>query len=561
MIILGLNTGDHDAAACLVRDGRLINYVEEERLVRVKHAVGHLPEKAVEYCLADAGISMADVDRIAVPWVDNNEHRANSPGARVAITFDVHDDVALERCPRVQQILQQMDTQPHDIPPVSCVSHHLAHASAAYRCSGYQDAAILVVDGWGDRVATTIASGNAGVISAIQQWPIEDSLGYFYAAVTYYLGMGQFGEGKTMGLAPYGTGLPLFESLINLEDNNFSIRLGLIGDRWDPSDLGPDKVFSAWMRELHRLAALLPAEREAVNGRPPAVLAASAQNMLERSISHLAEMAIRKSGSRNLALGGGVALNCSANGKLGLLPFVDSLFIQPIAHDGGNAIGAALEVAARAGDGQLWKMSSTSLGPHYSDTRIRSALKAGGVSFREVDNISSMAAQRLSEGAIVGWFQGRSEGGPRALGQRSILGNPSTVEQRDRLNKVKRRELWRPIAPAVRIEDVNDIFEDPGSSPFMILAKQIKSSARDAIPGIVHVDGSARPQTVDKRTLPTYWRMLEEFQRLSGASCVMNTSFNDEKEPIVCSPEDAVKTFLSTGMDCLAIGNYEVTQK
>jgi carbamoyltransferase len=365
-----------------------------------------------------------------------------------------------------------------------------------------------------------------------------------------------------MGLAPYGTPRLDFPE-ITVDGSGYRIDLPGRLTRWDPAGTDYKAVIAAWMTSLsERYGPVRPArERGRRTGLEdwPALdvdIAASAQRTLEQTLGHLVRRAVAETGSRHLVVAGGVALNCSANGSLADLDCVDSLFVQPVAGDNGVPIGAALHVAALAGDAPLHRLPSVALGPAYSaDDCARAAAESGAI-VREVPDIAAAGAERLAAGDVVCWFDGAMEGGPRALGQRSIVASPGAARIRDRVNDVKRRARWRPLAPSLLAEDADDLLERGGSAPFMIVADRIRPQWHDRVPGIVHVDGSARPHTVDRSVQPAYWALIAEHKRLTGLPAVINTSFNDEAEPIVCTPGEALATFRRGGADALCLGPY-----
>ncbi|WP_330275854.1 hypothetical protein OG205_09375 [Lentzea sp. NBC_00516] len=554
MLIVGVNTGEHDGAAAAVLDGQVVAFAEQERFSRRKHAVGELPRNSFDYVLAAIGATVDDVDCFVVPWVDNSEYRRLMPGLDPEVTFSARLDVPLANCPRLDAVLAGRYRRR---PRVACVSHHLAHASSAFYPSGLDEAAVLVVDGWGDRVSVSIAHGVERQLNLLRQAPLVDSLGYFYAAASDHLGMGVFGEGKAMGLAAYGEDDLGFDEMFSFDEDIVRLVSRPSGDVWDPTDVSPERVYGHW-REIFSRFRLGPSWDRG-DGLPPGVnFAASVQGTLERSVLRLADIALRVSESRNLCVGGGVALNCSANGKLSRFSGLANLFVQPIAHDAGNAIGSALHIAALLGEPRCGKMRTTALGPEFSDAVLAATLREYGFVPSALDDPAEVVASLLAAGRMVGYFQGRMEGGPRALGQRSILGSAGSVSERDKMNLVKRRAFWRPIAPMLREETAEIVLENLRCAPFMVVADKVTAFAAEFVPAVVHVDGTARPQIVSATTQPMLWAILDRLEKLGGGVAVMNTSFNDELEPIVCTPAEAMRTFMGTSMDALAIGPFVV---
>jgi carbamoyltransferase len=573
MRVLGINMrqldGHHDASACLVDGGRIVAFAEEERFSRRKHAFGQQASYAVSYCLEQAGLTLDDVDYIATPWFETGNAVRGPAGSNPEISFALHPvDYESEHLPDFAlDALSLVLPGARRLPPVVHVSHHLAHAASAYRCALFEESAILVIDGEGDRVSTTIARGANGCIEPIAQFPISSSLGHFYEAVTAFIGFGHTGQGKAMGLAPYGRPVHAFDE-IKLHDEGYEIDLAIDDGRCDPVRGGWRGVGAAWQVHLDRRFGPPNPSRMTIDPdsmRPRDTtrwrqreldIVASAQLVLEKTLCHLASIAVRESGSARLLLAGGVALNCSANGAIRRLPFVEDLFVQPIAGDAGAALGAALEVSAWAGCDVRSDFTDVALGPEFSDDQIVSILRGVGVSFTAPDDICDVVARLLARDKVLGWFQGRMEGGPRALGRRSILAPPQSEELRDRTNDVKRRARWRPLAPAVRVEEAERLLDSLMVSPYMIVSDQVRADIRHAVSGIVHVDGSTRPQTVDRARNAPFWELLTSFQSRVGLPCVINTSFNDEAEPIVCTPYDALRTYFSTDLDALAIGSF-----
>ncbi|TCC36313.1 carbamoyltransferase [Kribbella speibonae] len=567
MRVLGINAiGHHDASVCLVEDGRLVAFAEEERFLRDKHARGQQPLNAVRWCLESRGLTWADIDAIATPWVEEEFGSVAPPGYREDISFSERDlGTAWARWPANLREFAAAAGARDGTMPLFQVSHHLAHAASAYWCSGFDETAILVVDGEGDRVSTTLAYGAAGKLSVLRQFSTVDSLGQFYACLTRFLGLGSFGEGKLMGLAPYGRPVLEFPE-IELDPAGYRLRLDAGVKRWDPVHTTYRTVIDSWIRRFSERFGEPRAARE--RGRPTVLadwsqhdldIAASGQSALEEALVHLAELAMRLSGSRRLATAGGVALNCSANGRLAAIPDLEGFFVQPAAGDDGVPIGAALHVSAICGFSPAGeRMTSVSLGPSFSPDSCTTALSDAGLSYQTPDDISEAAGEHLSRNEVVCWFDGRMEAGPRALGQRSIVASPGARATRDRVNDIKRRARWRPLAPSLRQQDAQMLLDRGGEAPFMIVADRIAAGWRDRIPGVVHVDGSARPHTVDPVLQPAYWSMIDHFQRRTGLPAVINTSFNDEREPIVCSPADAVRTFVRSSADVLCLGPYLV---
>ncbi|MGI5438807.1 carbamoyltransferase family protein [Streptomyces shenzhenensis] len=555
----------HDASACLVIDGRIVAFAEEERFSRRKH---HKDSRscavAAAYCLSEAGITLAEVDEIA-------------------IAFNPTWPEPSDTCTDAELIAELLDPalfDHHRPGQLTVIEHHLAHAASAFHPSGFDEAAVLVVDGSGDGISATLAHGTTSGLKVLRQFPFSQSLGWFYETVAEHLGLGDWtSSGKLMGLAGYGNPNRYQLDFLRPQAGGYHLDLSRWGIR--PDEQVDDQYTN--LRYYRRLKAAyaaaytdlgIPPHRRArsyIGGRivpdsryrpEHADLAATAQDLLEQCLTELAREALTLTGVRRLCIAGGVGLNCSANGRLAALRGVDELFVQPAAGDAGCAIGAALEVAVRRGDLTLpgEPMTTAALGPAFDPGTIRTALTEYGLAFRDHgDDLPTAVAGDLALGRTVGWFQGRMEAGPRALGQRSILADAHHTQTRDHINdRVKHREPWRPLAPVLLQEAAPDLIGTSVPHPFMIVARQATEAARKMIPATVHTDGTLRPQTV-ARDADSYARLLASFAEQTGRpAAVLNTSFNHEAEPIVCTPRDAVATFAAGPLDVLAIGPFLV---
>ncbi len=546
----------HDSSACIARDGEVLFAVAEERLSRVKHDA-RFPALAIRACLDFAGVRADEVDFICQGW----------PRARAAYLHDLScfatgkqpaDSRALLNSTRYFVSMWHQRSGENRFrqifgnslrPRFRLTDHHLAHAVSAYAFSGFDDAAILVIDGRGAWEATSIWHGRDGRLAHVQTIPWPNSLGLFYAQFTQYLGFEPYSdEWKVMGLAPYGKpGVDLSE-FISPDGDPYRVATRLL--------IGKDSAPTAAIEA--RLGPKRAPESE-IGDRYKDV-AFAVQDACEGAMLKLAESAVAKTGCRYLCLAGGVALNSKANGKILRSGLVDKLFVQPAAGDDGVCLGAALAPHLDSGAKlPLRKMRHAYLGPASSDAEIEKALETFKLRYTRVADPSKAAAELLASGKILGWFQGRMEFGPRALGNRSILADPRDPEMTAKVNNaVKFREWWRPFAPSMLAESAADYIESATDSPFMILTAQVKPEMRGVIPAVTHVDGSARPQTVERAANPLYWKLICEFGGLTGVPVVMNTSFNLRGEPIVGTPTDAIRTFFSSGMDALAIGSFLV---
>jgi carbamoyltransferase len=556
VISLGLNYSEmHDSSACIARDGEVLFAVAEERLSRQKHDA-RFPELAIRACLDFAGVQPQQLDHVCLGW----------PPATAALKHDLkcmatgsvprnYVDLVSTLRRNLSFTRQQNGEKPFRarFPATRAtfrfIDHHLAHAISAYAFSGLDNAAVLVLDGRGAWEATSLWHGRDGRLEHIWTIPWPNSLGLFYAQFTQYLGFQPYSdEWKVMGLAPYGEAGINLRDFIVPDDNPYKVSARLLlGQDSSPlsgivSRLGPARVPESQIDTRHKN------------------LAFAVQQSCEDAMLALANAAVAKTGCRNLCLAGGVALNSKANGKIAASGLVDHIFVQPAASDDGVCLGAVLAPYMDNG-GKLpsHKMRHAYLGSASSDEEIERALQTYKLRATRVADPAAAAAQMLANGKILGWFQGRMEFGPRALGARSILADPRDPEMTAKVNNaVKFREWWRPFAPSMLAEVADEYIESATDSPFMILTAQVRPEKRTVIPSVTHVDGSARPQTVERDVNPLYWRLIREFGDRTGVPVVMNTSFNLRGEPIVCTPTDGIRTFFSSGMDALVIGSFVV---
>jgi carbamoyltransferase len=566
--ILGLSGGYyHDAAACLVKDGQIVAFVEEERLTRRKHNMDSKSSCcSAAFCLAKAGIKLEEVEAIAISW---------NPIWPDTATYTEDKDL-------IQEILNPYLFNGYTPHRLEIVEHHLAHAASAFYCSGFKEANILVVDGSGDGMSTSLAYGTSTGIEFIKKYDFTQSLGWFYESITEHIGLGTWhNTGKLMGLAAYGEPKYNFD-FISPTSVGYKIDLSKFGMSLS-SDIKKEygeleyywRLKKTYQKALESFGIKPQLPKLEVDANHLKSLnktefnqlhknvAASAQKKLEDCIIALAEGLISTTNNGFLCLAGGVGLNCSANGKLWNNPLVKSLYIQPASGDNGGAIGAALEISRRRGYLKLpsSSMQTTYLGPSFSNEVIYKALANSGLSFNFENNIEYKTAEALSKGAIVGWFQGAMEGGPRALGNRSILADPRYIENRNYINsEIKTRELWRPLAPSILHSHIQDYVVNIGPCEFMIVAYQASQLAQNKIPATIHIDNTLRPQSVSKATNPLYSSLIEAFEQITGVPVVLNTSFNQNEEPIVCTPLDAIRAFCSIPLDALAIGQFFVTK-
>ncbi|HXJ04217.1 MAG TPA: carbamoyltransferase [Candidatus Acidoferrum sp.] len=577
MNILGINAYHGNASAAIVCDGRLVAAVEEERFNRVKYAAG-FPAHAIRYCLREAGLGLKDIDHVAVP---------RNPYARLGTklfyamrmpSFARERVKVLAKFTGIPQALAQaFEADPARIAAkFHRVEHHQAHLASAFFVSPFERAALLSADGLGDFASTMWGSGDGNRMKFDGAIAFPHSLGLFYSAVTQYLGFLKFGdEYKVMGLAAYGetAQLDALRDIVRTNGNGF--RLGLeyfthhrTGPEmsWAETDKTPTlgKLFSEAMER--RLGPKRnpeePLEQRHRN------LASALQTRLEEVYLGMLKKLGERTGLKAVCLAGGVAFNCVANGKIFDTTGFEQVYVQPAAGDGGLAVGAAYYVWHQIlGQPRSFVMDHAYWGPGYTRDEIRHAigekgLGRNGCRVEELagDNIMQRAAAIVADGKILGWFQGRAEWGPRALGNRSIVADPRRREMKEILNqRIKHREIFRPFAPSILAEATSEWFEKSYLSPFMTLAYSVKPEKREKIPAPTHVDGTGRLQTVTREANPRYWSLIKAFEKLSGVPVVLNTSFNDN-EPIVCRPEEALDCFQRTQMDALVLGDFLITR-
>jgi carbamoyltransferase len=578
MIILGVNAFHGDAAACLLRDGVLVAAAEEERFRRVKHWAG-FPSEAIRYCLREAGVDLSAVDRIAL----NQDGRANL-GAKLRYLLTRRPDVALlvERLrarrarERIPELLARELPGARFAGAIDHVEHHLAHLSSAFFVSPFEEAIVVSVDGFGDFASAAWGVGRGDDIHVEGSVSFPHSLGIFYQAITQYLGFPHYGdEYKVMGLAPYGAPRYVKElsRLVRLRrDGGFELDLSFFRHH-------AKKIAFEWTGGAPEFVDLFTPALEALLGprRSPSEplddrhrdIARSAQAVYEDALFHLLARLRERHGLGNVALAGGCAMNSVANGKLRRRGGFDKVYVQSAAGDAGGAIGAACVAWRRQGGSRAFVMDHAYWGPSSTADEIEATLAAGaarigeeGCRVERLDEatLCARAAAAIAAGKVVGWFQGRMEWGPRALGNRSILCDPRRADMKQILNaKIKRRESFRPFAPSVLAEATSDWFEEDDDVPFMMQVFQIRQERRALVPAVTHVDGSGRLQTVARSANPLYHALICAFRELTGVPMVLNTSFN-ENEPVVCAPQEALDCFLRTKMDALAMGGFLLTR-
>ena len=558
MNILGINCYLHESSVALFRDGEMVFAAEEERFSRVKKDA-RFPRLALQAALDFAGIEFGDLDAIAFGW--------NRPAVTPLHTFRAGLTRKLAPSPKMTvDSLMQMARELYygngkraltrafplrNGQPLLYIDHHEAHAWSTYALSGFEDALVVVVDGRGSRQATSLyhaRNGRLEVVTVIE-WP--NSLGSFYEAFTDLLGFERHSdEWKVMGLAAYGE--PRFDlsSVLQVGEGTYQLDSQLVLGRWW-NDITP--LEARFGPRRHPEKEIRDEDRD---------LAASVQQTAEAALFSVVREGVRLTGCRNVCLAGGVAMNSKANGRLLASGIADDVFVQPAATDDGTAVGAALAAHAAIGAPvPRYRLRHVYLGPQFGNDEIETVLRTYKLAGTRVPDVERTTAQLVADGAIVGWFQGRLEFGPRALGSRSILADPRLVEMRDRVNEVvKFREGWRPFAPSCLEEAAGDYFEGAKDAAFMTLCFDVKPSRRSEIPAVTHADNTSRIQTVNKDASPRYWSLISEFGKLTGTPVIMNTSFNLKGEPIVCTPKDAIRTFYSSGLDYLVLGDFVVAK-
>jgi carbamoyltransferase len=594
MYILGINAYHAGASACLIRDGQLIAAAEEERFNRVKYCAG-FPTEAIRWCLAEAGISVYDLAHVGISRNPSaNLHKKVLYTLRRRPSFHLIRD-RLANAARVRDpkaaLIEALDLDAASLKAeFHHIEHHVAHMASAYFVSPYQEAAVLSVDGMGDFCSTMWGIGRGNRIDVHGSVNFPHSLGIFYTAVSQWLGFGKYGdEGKVMGLAPYGEPVYLdqMRNIVRLQrDGTFELDLdwfvhhaGGATMTWDAGtpELGP--MFSAKFvdyfgdpRDRHRNGTVPPSEVADLGrsrgrtahpdtaGYPTYYLdvAASLQAMLEEAELELVNMVGRKTGQTALCMAGGVALNSVFNGQIRPRTTFKELCIQPAAGDAGTSLGVAYYIYHHVlGNPRAYVMQQSYTGPQFSDDAVAATLDRYGLAYERHDDDEALCratAELISAGKVVGWFQGRMEWGPRALGNRSILADPRRLDMKDVLNaRIKHREKFRPFAPSILDEATGAYFDQDYPDPFMLKVYGVLPERRADIPAVTHVDGTGRLQTVAQDANPRYWRLIKAFENLTGVPVVLNTSFN-ENEPIVCVPEEAIECFQRTNMDALVMG-------
>jgi carbamoyltransferase len=544
MYILGINAAFHDSAACILKDGKLLAATEDERFTHIKHgkrpvpfSTWELPFHAIDYCLRTAGIHLSDVDHIAYsfdPYLLLGDEYAGMSSIEIPLEGDDRELTdtwgnpwdplfltSIVNAPR-----QLVDGYPHHLQKSFIgtkvtdfkwhfVEHHIAHAASAYHCSPYNKAAVMTMDGRGEKATTSYFRGEGNNLTLIDQVYMPNSLGLLYEEVTTHLGfLHSSDEYKVMALASYGKPefVDQFREMISLDDNGkYTISNQDLERRFGPKRLRHEEFTSYHFNIAHSL-----------------------QFVLEETVLKITEWLHAKTGEDTLCMAGGVALNCVLNARIRDQGLFKNVWVQPASGDDGTALGAALWIDAceRPSDVKEFVMDHAYWGPEYSDQEIEKFMRWAKVPYKKLDDIAEETAELLVQDKIIGWYQGRMEFGPRALGSRSILASPISTEMQTRLNEVKDREDFRPVAPVVLEEEAANWFEDAGYSPFMLFVHNVKPEKTDCIPAVRHTDGTARIQTINRDQHPRYYDLLKAFQRKTGVPVLVNTSFNTLGKPL-----------------------------
>ena len=563
MYILGLN--DSNSAASIIKDGELIAAAREERFDRIKFSDAY-PTQAVNYCLETAGVDLKSIDHVVFAW--NPGHELEPQDSAAAVRYHKHflhyipnnllrhigGDKSNKRITFIDQHLDFLEGELR----LHFVPHHESHAASAFFISPFEKAAILTIDAYGDDVTHGFFVGRDNSLEVIKRTYFPHSMGQVYAALTQYLGYrANSDEWKVMGLAAYGNPdyYDAFERIIRFDKKRGELRFDLDYFSyyiWNPRRYS-EQFIETFGPERYPHQELTQGHRD---------IAASFQQRVEDVVLEMCEYLAETSGMDKLCLAGGVAMNSKMNGRiLAESPFSE-VWIQPSADDAGCSLGACYYYWHQVlGNKRGFVMESDYWGPEFSDDQIRKALEDSQIPFERLDSPEVEAARAISENKVICWFQGRMEFGQRALGNRSILGDACDPEMKDKINKlIKHREWYRPFAPSVLEEYQHEYFEFDAPSPFMQIVYKVKEAKQGLVPAIVHRDGTGRLQTVSKKTNPRYWGLIDEFRKISGVPLVLNTSFNDNDEPIVCTPKHAIRTFFGTGLHELYMGNYRVVK-
>jgi carbamoyltransferase len=571
LYILGINAYHGDAAAAITKDGELLAAVEEERFNRKKHCAG-FPVESIRYCLEVARVPVGEIDHIGISR-DPSAHLHKKVLFSLK-RFKTLSGQIVERLANAakvrdlrKELVNALGTSTEMRAQFHNVEHHKAHMASCFFVSPFERAAILSIDGFGDFISTMWGKGEGNSMDVLGQVEYPHSAGIVYTATSQYLGFPKYGdEGKVMGLAPYGQAryLQQFREIIRSDDRGFKLDLSFFRHDSEGVDMtwedGSPTIGQIFSDEFIEVLGPARSRGEPLTSRHEDI-AASLQARLEEVSFEILRRLHDQTKLDRLCLAGGVAYNSVMNGKILLNTPFKEIYIQPAAGDAGTAVGACYYIynsTLRQPRSCVMKHAYT--GPEFSNQGIAAVLKKNAVSGRELNHreLTQMAAQAIADGKVVGWFQGRMEFGPRALGNRSIVVDPRRGDMKDILNaRIKKREPFRPFAPSILEERVGEYFEQTHPSPTMLMVYQVRAEKREVIPAVTHVDGSGRLQTVSRTVSPLYHQLISDFGKLTGVPVVLNTSFNED-EPIVCNPQEAIDCFQRTQMDALFLGNYLV---
>jgi carbamoyltransferase len=559
--------GDHDPSAVVFEDDTVVFGIEEERLTRQKHAPNTFPHEAIELCLEEVGISLSELDEIILPyepdlWLDTDLIETNykrevalgDDSDEVSYLLSVVDDIHSIRknaLDRVKSELRDLDGS-EPLPPITTRVHHACHAASAFHQSPFEEAIVLTIDGSGEAESTVVWHGTEDGLDRVRTYKYPNSLGQFFGTVTEFLGFHYGnGEGKVMGLAPYGNRNDEIEETLRRH-----VTSGVEYDVTDLTDAGVAvgiKRLESWFGRSHKTSTDEFDQWEKD-------LAHVAQVFLEETVTSIVEEYCNELDCSNVSLAGGVVLNCKMNKRVIESPLVDDTFIQPVANDAGLALGAGF---VGEDPTSVEPMSTVYYGPNYSNDEVTALLEQEGIEYRRPDRLERTVAELIADGAFVGWFQNRVEMGPRALGNRSILADPRNEASRYDVNEfVKHREQWRPFAPSMTVEAADEYLVNTDRAPYMIRTCDVTESAEEEIPAVIHsADQTTRPQIVTEEANARYHRLLEEFGDLTGVPVLLNTSFNDNGEPIVNTPAEALDDFFEMGLDVLVLEDAVVEKR
>ncbi len=561
MYILGINAFYHDTSACIMKDGKVLALAEEERFTRIKHSPHSFPYKAIEFCLKQTGIKLQYVDHIAY-YINQNLF------IRKPWKFQPYFNKLIWKPWKFFGALYLFKMNDREVlklgkeanAKVHFINHHLTHAASAFYGSDFKKANILTLDGRGELVSSLYGIGNNSEIEKFGEVPLPHSVGVTYTAITDFLNFSpNDGEGKVMGLAPYGKDKfrKEFDKIIWPTKNGFKTNPKYIWGHIEEWGRAKARWFT---QDTIKLLGKPRTNEPAINNHYEHI-AASLQKKTEDIGLHMSKMLYERTGCKNICLAGGVALNAKMNGLIGQQDYVDNIYIQPAATDSGAAMGAAMVVYNQLTGKRPEPIEHVFLGTEYSNEEIKKILDKCKTKYKFYKDIAGVTSELLAKNKIIGWFQGRMEVGPRALGSRSILVDPSDKDMIFKVNYyVKNRELWRPFALSMLHEDKDKYLAHGFKSPFMIMIDDVPEDRRKEVTAGIHVDGTTRPQTLERKHNPLYYDLIKKFGKLTGTPVLLNTSYNLAGEPIVNKPEEAIKDFFGSGMDYLAIGNYLVTK-